>query len=691
MGRAIKMETPPLAPLSKSANRVAILGFIFFLWALAIAFRLLQLQVFQHNKYRHLADIQQQKLDHIQAPRGAIFDRNGNYLAISSEVPIVTVNPVRMPDKDTGAGLLASVLHLDRQEILDDLLSAAARHRGYLVVDADASQAEVDAIRKLNLDWVDIRKGTERSYPNGQLAAHVIGTVNAEGRGVSGVERTLDEDLRGTPGLARITTDVHRRGYDSEIEKAPVVGKNVTLTIDNRLQFIAEQQIEEAVTREHAERGSIIAVDPYTGDVLALANYPTYDLNQRMKPGQGFYGREDYAVVAPFEPGSVFKVVTMTAALETTNIRPDTLINCGNGSIRIANRIVHDSHPHGILSAADVLAKSSNVGAIRIGMAVGNANLLKYIHLFGFGHRTGIELPAEAPGLVRPLSRWGPTSIGSVPMGQEVSVTSVQLAQAGSVIANGGFLVHPRVVLSEQEPGGEKVKLERPKPRQVLKPQTVFTMRQLMERVTLPGGTGTRAHVLGYRTAGKTGTAQIFDTAHHMYTHRYNASFLGFAPMENPAVVVVVTVSGTTGVSGFGAYAAGPAFKTVMGEALRLMGVPRDLPDEINAPPDPNKRQPKEADDLAIAEAVDPLTPEELQRALGGPSDDGAMQVIRAENVVAPKAPNFIGKTIRDVMEEATAKGVQVDMKGRGLARAQRPEPGTALLPGQHVRVLFMR
>src|SRR6476469_3575985 len=195
------METPPLAPLSKSVKRVAILGFIFFVWALVIALRLLQLQVFQHDKYRHLADIQQEKLDHIQAPRGAIFDRNGNYLAISSEVPIVTVNPRRMPDKDTAAGL-----------------------RGYLIVDSDASQGEVDAIRKLNLDWVDIRKGSARSYPNGQLAAHVIGDVNSEGRGISGVEGKLDKDLRGTPGLARITTDVHRRGYDSEIEKAPVVG-----------------------------------------------------------------------------------------------------------------------------------------------------------------------------------------------------------------------------------------------------------------------------------------------------------------------------------------------------------------------------------------------------------------------------------------------------------------------------------
>ena len=201
-----------------------------------------------------------------------------------------------------------------------------------------------------------------------------IGDVNSEGRGISGVEGKLDKDLRGTPGLARITTDVHRRGYDSEIEKAPVVGKNVTLTIDSRLQFIAEREIAAAVTREHAERGSIVAMNPYTGDVLALANYPTYDPNERMKPGSHFYGREDYAVVAPFEPGSVFKIVTLTAALETTNIRPTTLIDCGNGSIRIANRIVHDSHPHGILSAADVLAKSSNVGAIRIGMAVGNAN-----------------------------------------------------------------------------------------------------------------------------------------------------------------------------------------------------------------------------------------------------------------------------------------------------------------------------
>ena len=269
------METP-LPSLSKPLERLAILGLVLGVWVLILALRLVQLQVFSHEKYAHMAEIQQERLDPIEAPRGAILDRNGNYLAISSDVPVVCVNPLRIPDKDTAAALLAGVLNLDKDELLDQLLHAAAVHRGYLVVDNRATEQEVEAIKKMSLDWVDIRQGSARSYPNGQLAAHVIGNVDAQGRGVSGVEKKLNGALMGKAGLVRVTTDVHRRGYDFEVEKPPVIGRDVKLTIDSRLQYIAEQAIAEAVTEKHAQRGSVVAMDPYTGEVLALANYPTY-------------------------------------------------------------------------------------------------------------------------------------------------------------------------------------------------------------------------------------------------------------------------------------------------------------------------------------------------------------------------------------------------------------------------------
>ena len=686
------MQTPPLGSLSKSIERLSFLGLALAVWALAIALRLVQLQIFGHDKYARMAEAQQEKLDEIEAPRGAILDRNGNYLAISSDIPIICVNPLRIPDKDTAASLLSGILNLDKDEVFGRIVHAAAAHRGYLVIDKTPTDEEVEAIRKMNLEWIDIRKGSMRSYPNGQLAAHVVGDVNAEGRGVAGVEKTLNADLKGTAGVMRVTTDVHRRGYNFEVEKTPVIGKNVTLTIDSRLQYVAERAIADAVTSKHALRGSIVAVDPYTGEVLALANYPTYDPNERLKAGQKPHGREDFAVVAPFEPGSVFKVITISAALETTRLRPETMIDCGNGILRMGSRTIHDEHRYSVLPVQDVLAHSSNIGAIHIGQQVGEANMYSYVRKFGFGRRTGIELPAEAPGMLRPLSRWRSGSLPSISMGHEVSVTSVQLAQACSTIANGGFLVHPHVVMEEQTPGGEKVASARPNPVPVLQPTTVAMMRQMMERVVV-SGTGKKAHVLGYSTGGKTGTAQIFDFAHHAYTHSYNASFMGMAPIMNPAVVVVATLSGTTGLAGFAAQAAAPAFKVVMEEALRLRGVPRDLPAELEEKTKDKKAKPapETEDDVAIADLGEPPTLDDQQAALGEPSEDGAVTLIQANNVSAPKAPNFLGKTIHDVVEEAAEQGIQVEAKGKGLARLQRPAPGEALLPGAPVRILFAR
>jgi cell division protein FtsI (penicillin-binding protein 3) len=346
----------------------------------------------------------------------------------------------------------------------------------------------------------------------------------------------------------------------------------------------------------------------------------------------------------------------------------------------------------------NVLAFSSNIGAIRIGMQVGNRNLYDYIRRFGFGHRTGIELPAEAPGLLRPLKRWQPTSIGSVPMGHEIAVTSVQLAQAGSVIANGGLLVHPHLVAWRQAPGEERVytKLPSPPPTEVLTPETVMTMRMMMRRViTEPGGTGHHLHVAGYSIAGKTGTAQIYDYAHRVYTHKYNASFLGFAPMENPSVVVVVTITGTTGLAGYGGSAAGPVWMKVMSTALRRLGIVRDVPEEIEelvakqkAADDKLKKKDKDSDADTVAALSTPPSLDEMREASGQAAETSV-----AENADpnAPKVPNFVGKTVQDVMEEAAADGVEIDMSGDGLARAQTPPAGALLLPREHIQVRFAR
>jgi cell division protein FtsI (penicillin-binding protein 3) len=361
------------------------------------------------------------------------------------------------------------------------------------------------------------------------------------------------------------------------------------------------------------------------------------------------------------------------------------MIQCAGGVIKLFGRTVHDAERHGDLTMEDVLAMSSNVGAIRIGMQVGAQNLYDYVRRFGIGSRSGIELPAEAPGMLRRLSRWQPTSLPSVAFGHEISMTTVQLARMGAVIANGGFLVHPHVIAWEQQPGGTKELKVVPSPVQVLKPETVITMRQMMERViTSPHGTAHHLHLLGYSLAGKTGTAQIFDYAHHVYTHKYNASFLGFAPAINPSILIVATVSGTTGQAGFGSWAAGPAVQTVAEAALRLKAVPRDVPEEIEA------LVQKEALQKAKKHADKPTPEEDSVADLSTPLSDQEMAEA-AGAVDAPKTPDFTGKTVQGVMEEAAAQGLDVQMLGSGLARAQYPAPGAPLLPGMQIRVRFTR
>ncbi len=683
----------PFGPAAKSLERLLITGIILLGWALLVVLRLLDLQVFAHERYINLAESQQDRVVPIEAERGAIVDRNGTLLAISSHCSLVAVNPDQIENTAIAAGLLSRLLDLDAGALETTIEQAkgSKRHHGYLVVARQIPDNKARELAAMKLNWIIIGDDNVRTYPNGELAAHVVGDVNAEGKGAAGIEEKFNKQLAGTPGSMRIKIDVKQRAYDTDITTAPTPGETFGLTIDSDIQHVAEDALKNAVITSHADHGSVVAMDPKTGEILALANYPTYDPNQRLKSGEKPQGREDLAVVAPFEPGSVFKVITVSAALETTNLTPETIIPCGGGVLHIFGRTIHDAETHGDLSMADVLAKSSNVGAIHIGMEVGAQNMYDYVRRFGVGRRTGIDLPAESAGMLRPLRRWQATSLASVAFGHEVSVTSVQLARIGSVIANGGFLVRPHLVAWKQAPGDIKQIVRYPEPAEVLKPETVMTMRMLMHRVVMPGGTAQRLHVVGYSIAGKTGTAQIFDYAHHLYTHKYNASFLGFAPLTNPSIVIVATVSGTTGTAGFGNAAAGPVFQTVMTAALRRLDIPRDVPEDVEELAQKDRLSPavKESDDVSLA-SLNPPTEEELRTAAG--DDDGsASKAIVDADPNAPKVPNFVGKTVRDVMQEAASNGINVEFFGDGMARAQEPAAGSVLIPGEHIQVRFTR
>ncbi len=420
-------------------------------------------------------------------------------------------------------------------------------------------------------------------------------------------------------------------------------------------------------------------MNPQTGEILALASYPTYDPNIPPVAGDSPVARQNHAVSVPFEPGSVFKTITLSAALETTNLTPDSPINCHMGILTIFGRTIHDSHVgrFGILPMAMVLAHSSNIGAIEVGLRVGQDNMYDYVRRFGFGQRTGVPLPAESSGILRKLPRWQKGSLPSISMGQEVGVTTLQLAQAACVIANGGLLIHPRLIMKK---GGKTIPPSQPV--RILKPETAITMRQMMEGVVLYGTGRLVAKLAGYSSGGKTGSAQIFDSVTHHYTHNYNGSFMGFAPVTNPSIVVVVTVNGTHGESGFGGPTAGPVFRAVATEALRLLDVPHDLPDQ--EPPTLIAAADSNADD-----AADVALASDGPNILEDGDDDSPEAQAAAKNAV--RVPNFQGMTIRAVLAEAAQKGYAVQPDGSGIARVQSPPAGSILHEGERIRVRFAR
>jgi len=532
------------------------------------------------------------------------------------------VNPQKIPDAGMAADLLSRVLDLDRPKLYAKIESARLRGSGFLWIKRKVSADEAERIHSMKLDWVEFREEMRRFYPHGQLAAHVLGSTGMVDRddlierGNGGIEMSFDDDLAGQPGLAREFTDVLRHPYETVVSRKPEPGANLTLTIDPNLQYDAERELERAVKSSGAKTGSLVALDPHTGDVLAMANFPTFDPNLLPGPGEPAEARSNLAITTPFEPGSVFKVITVSAALESTSLTPDSLINCGHGVINLFGRVIHDDHRYSILSVADVLAKSSNIGAIQIALKTGDRALYNYQRMFGFGQKTGIELPGESTGMLRRVEQWTPSSIGSLAMGHEVSVTSLQLALAGAAIANGGLLVKPRLVMSRQKPGEPIQEFAPEKPKRIIAPETAIKMRQMMEGVVLRG-TGRRyATLKGYTSGGKTGSAQVYDFKAHVYTHRYNASFLGFAPVANPQILIAVTLNDTTGgTAGYGGPVAAPVFREVAMSALRMLDVPKDLPDMSTGV----LRAPVDVNDLAIA-------------GLGLPPEDPSTQ---AQNVSA--------------------------------------------------------
>jgi cell division protein FtsI (penicillin-binding protein 3) len=655
-------------------------------WMGAVLARLSYLQLFCYSEYFAKAQHQQQRVFEISPMRGVIYDRKGRELAISIPMDSVFADPVDVKDPEMVARLLSRALNVPAEELETKIREASKPVR----LAKKLSPETVERIDDMNLKGVFFEKENRRVYPQHELLAHVLGWVDVDEKGMGGIEHELDKWIRGRPGRVMVMADGKRRFYDRR-EAAADPGASVVLTIDETIQYIAEKELARGMEETHAHTGTVVVQDPNSGALLAVATAPTFDPNDYGKYSDD--DRMDRAVTAAYEPGSTFKVITMTGAIENHVTNPEVLVDCQMGSIQVAGRLIHDWHPFGVLSVRDVLAHSSDVGTIKIALNLGAPRFYDTMRDFGIGQLTGIELPGENRGLLRPLENWTPSSIGSLAIGQEVSVTPVQIISAISAIANGGTLYPPRIV--QEIRGGSPIALpSRGEPKQATDSKTAATVREMMESVLLDGGTGTKAKLNGYTAAGKSGTAQKIDPNTGRYSpNQYFASFVGFAPVNDPAVTILVVLDSPEGAH-HGGEVGGPIFKRIAEQVLAYLDVAHDVPTQPNtqtAKNNPGQLNPNNA--RAAAETANTENEARFQAAVAkkGPDAQSSAPTVAFGEEDAVSVPDMSGQTVRGVTEACMRLGLVPTLIGSGIALEQSPEAGTVVMRGSRVTVRFGR
>ena len=668
--------------------RPVLLGVVAFLWMGLIVGRLVQLQVFRYSDFLARAQRQQQRTIEVTPRRGVIYDRNYRELAMSVEVESAFAVPSEIADPELVASLLAPIVHVEPVEILDRLHSSRSFCWFKRKLDAD----EAARIRALNLKGIYFLKENKRFYPKRELAAHVLGYVGIDENGMAGLEYALDSEIRGRPGKLLILADARRRWFRRQ-ERPADSGSNVVLTIDEKIQYIAERELAAAIEETHAAAGTVLVQDPNTGEVLALANAPTFNPNRYAESTPE--ARIDRATSSAYEPGSTFKIFTVSAALEEGLARPEETIDCQMGAIVLAGHRIRDHKPFGILNVAQILQYSSDVGAIKIGLRLGERKFYDYIRAFGFGSATRIELPGENRGLVRAVENWSKISIGSISMGQEIGVTPLQLTTAVSAIANGGVLYEPRVVREVFRPGSQPGERRPANTRRAISARTAATLRRIMEGVVITG-TGVRAKLNGYTAAGKTGTAQKIDESGAYSRSKFIASFVGFAPVNNPTLTISVILDSPVG-HYHGGDVAAPVFKRVAEQVLAYLDVPHDMPI--------TPRQMLAQARLPVGQAAPPeisdFTPEQSETAQAQaelpvfPAAQEKVESAAATVLLTPSSgvevPDLKGKSVRAVTEECLSRSLDVTLIGTGVAAAQSPPPGSHVPAGSRITVRFSR
>ncbi len=644
--------------------RVSVAAIVFIAWAGVIEAKLAYLQIYRHSDLVARAVKQQMRTREAPPKRGDIVDRRGRVLATSVDADSIYAVPseVGNPDEVVRAlcGVFGDCNPRERQMLADRLRKQGA----FAYIRRQVSPEEARRVAALNLDGIGFMKESRRFYPNKELAAHLVGYVGVDNGGLSGLEFAYDSQIRGKPGTVLIQTDARRHAF-SRTERPPTAGATIELTIDEYLQHIAERELHNGVVRNHAAGGTAIVMNPHTGEILALANEPTFNPNIYREYQES--ERRNRAVQDLYEPGSTFKVVTASAAIEEKVMPLNSWIDVSGGKIKIGNRVVHDTHDYHALSFTDVIVKSSNVGAIKIGFRVGTDRLSEYVRRYGFGRPASPDFPGESPGIVWDKDKWTDSALMSVSMGYQVGVTALQMAAAVSAVANGGQLVEPRVVRAIYKDNRRFV--VQPKiVRRTTSANTAAALTAIMEGV-VEEGTGKAARMPGYTVAGKTGTASKLVNGHYSHAD-YNASFVGFVPSQNPAVTIIVVIDSPHAGSYYGGSVSAPVFKDIAEPTLRYLGVGPNI--NPASPVLVARQSDGGGANTSTADAQEPV----VSLVADGPP--GAL-------------PDLTGMTAREAVRTLVKIGLVPRVTGDGVVVSQEPPPGSAIDTGSVCRLVLER
>ena len=666
-------------------KRLRVLSIALLLWGAVIIGRLVTLQLVQGPKYRARAQRQQERRIELSGRRGPILDRQGRELAVSVEVSSVYAIGEEIEDPEGAAASLAPLVRSPREKIRERLSEA----KGFVWIARKVDPAVADQIRLAKLAGIHLVAEPRRFYPKGNLAGAVLGYVGLDDRGLSGLEYTYEKVIQGKPGEMVALTDARRSTYgESETPGRPAQeGAALTVSLDSGMQFAAERELEATLTELDAKSGSVVLLDPWNGEILAMASAPGFDPNQYSR--YSAESRRNRAIADAYEPGSTFKIVTGATALDRGLIRLDEIIETGHGMIKIGKVTIREDkhHDYGSLTLAGVFEHSSNIGIIRVGLRLGPERLFEGASAFGIGHPTGVDLAGEAGGIFRPLSRWSALSNASISMGQEIALTALQLARVAAVVANGGLLVQPRLVTAIRRPDGRVEHPAAAPPVRVISEETARSLRSILAGV-VERGTGSTAAIPGFTVAGKTGTAQKAGPGGYQ-AGRYVPNFVGFVPADNPRVVAVVVVEEPKG-KYYSRDVAAPLFARVVTQALDILRVApaaQQLPATVLAASGGRVAYPAGVVPVSVR-GTSPGAPSSSSAATTTELSEEALPTIQAPEGPAPAngqgipTPDVVGLSARQALAIFARLGMTAHLRGSGFVVSQDPPPGTASRPG---------